>query len=97
MQATIKKLSKTKLPAADLKDSYWERLEKLVAKKKKNDADVVPVPSDAEPEAEGAEIVDLMALLQKSLSGQKPANSQARPGVKKARAQTGSTKRKAHA
>lgn len=100
MQAAIKKLSKTKLPAADLKDSYWERLEKLVAQKKKNDTDVVPVPSEAEPEADGAEIIDLMALLQKSLAEQKPANSQ-RPGVKKARTHSGSTKRtsarKAHA
>ena len=88
MRAAIKKLHKTKLGPAELKDSYWRRLEQLVEKKKAQHKDVVPVPSAAgsEADAEGAEIIDLMALLQKSLAKPKAENSQARSGPKKARA-----------
>jgi non-homologous end joining protein Ku len=89
MRAAIKKLSQAKVAERELADSYWQRLEKLVAQKKKRNEDVVPAA-----EAEGAsdenmaEVIDLMDVLRKSLA-QKPANSgQARatgkrPGVRK--------------
>jgi DNA end-binding protein Ku len=89
MRAAIKKLSQAKIAERELADSYWQRLEKLVAAKKKRNEDVVPVT-----EAEGAtdenvaEVIDLMDVLRKSLA-QQPANSSQtrapgkRPGVRK--------------
>ncbi|HKO94301.1 MAG TPA: hypothetical protein VJU61_24275, partial [Polyangiaceae bacterium] len=97
MRAAIKKLSKARVAATDLKDTYWQRVEKLVEKKKAQHKDVVPVPSGAGPEGEGegAEIIDLMALLQKSLAKSRPGSSPARPGVKKTRGTHKGGKRKA--
>lgn len=96
MRAAIKKLSSARLPTRELKDSYWERLEKLVAEKKKNHQDVVELPESAEADESGAEIVDLMALLQKSLAENDQAGAKkkgARPGAKRAHANTPGVKK----
>jgi DNA end-binding protein Ku len=96
MRAAIKKLSSARLPARELKDSYWERLEKLVAEKKRKNQDVVELPESVEAEEGGAEIVDLMALLQKSLAENDQSGAKkksARPGVKKARGSTPGVKK----
>lgn len=63
-----------KLDLRELMDDYEERLEKLAHKKEKKHQDVVKVP-EAEPEENEGEVVDLLAVLSKSLggSGRKPA------------------------
>jgi DNA end-binding protein Ku len=73
-EAQIAKRSK-KLSLAELKDDYAERLEKLVASKQRKREDIVRVPEE-EARPEGAEVVDLLAVLSKSLGGggaRKPA------------------------
>lgn len=103
MRTAIKNLSKPQVVEKELSDSYWQRLEKLVEKKRAKDEDVVAADKDSAQgmDESGAEIIDLMAVLRASLAQQKPANSnktsatkrsaQKRPGVKKAR--TTATKR----
>ncbi len=64
-----------KLSVSELVDDYAERLEKLVAKKERSKADIVKVPEEAAEEEPGGEVIDLMAVLSKSLGGttRKPA------------------------
>lgn len=64
-----------KLSVSELVDDYAERLEKLVAKKERSKADIVKVPEEAAEEEQGGEVIDLMAVLSKSLGGsqRKPA------------------------
>jgi DNA end-binding protein Ku len=93
MRGAIKKLSQARVAERELADSYWQRLEKLVAQKKKRNEDVVPAA-----EAEGAtdenmaEVIDLMDVLRKSLA-QKPSGGGKRPGVRKAGAAPRRTRR----
>jgi DNA end-binding protein Ku len=57
-----------KLDVHELLDDYAERLEKLVAQKEKKKKDVVKAPEEPEEEAsEGGEVVDLLAVLSRSL------------------------------
>ena len=56
-----------KFDPRELFDDYEERLEKLVAKKEKTKAAVVKVEEDA-GEEKGADVVDLMAVLSRSLN-----------------------------
>jgi len=58
-----------KLDARELLDDYAERLEKLVAKKERSKADIVRVPEEAATESGGGEVIDLMAVLSRSLGG----------------------------
>ena len=55
-------------------DDYTERLEKLVAAKEKKKADIVRAPAETRDEAEegGGEVVDLLAVLSRSLGGNAP-------------------------
>ena len=70
-----------KLDLEELFDDYAERLEKLVAKKEKKKEAIVRAPEETEEEGEGGEVVDLLAVLSRSLgesgkgrsSGRKPA------------------------
>jgi DNA end-binding protein Ku len=66
-----------KLALSEMTDDYAERLEKMVAAKEKKKADVVRVPEETrdEEEAGGGEVVDLLAVLSRSLGGgaKKPA------------------------
>lgn len=68
-----------KLDLDDLLDDYSERLEKLVAKKEKNKESIVRAPEEPRDEEEGGEVVDLMAILSRSLgqSGRAPAKKAA--------------------
>lgn len=50
-------------------DDSTERLEKLVAAKERKKADIVKVPEEAETEEGGGEVVDLLAVLSRSLGG----------------------------
>jgi DNA end-binding protein Ku len=57
-------------------DPYTDRLEKLVAQKRKKGEDIVKAPVEAEVEEGGAEVVDLLEVLSRSLGGsakRKPA------------------------
>jgi len=61
-----------KLDLHEFSDDYVERLEKLVAQKEKKKADIVRAPVESrEEEGEGGEVIDLMAVLSRSLG--KPA------------------------
>jgi len=68
-----------KLDLHELIDDYSERLEKLVAQKEKKKEDIVRAPEESSDEDEGggAEVVDLLAVLSRSLggttAGRKPA------------------------
>ena len=66
-----------KLAVSEMTDDYAERLEKMVAAKERKKADIVRVPEEArgEEEAGGGEVVDLLAVLSRSLGGggKKPA------------------------
>ncbi|HJQ36737.1 MAG TPA: Ku protein [Thermoanaerobaculia bacterium] len=67
-EAQITRRSK-KLDLRELTDGYEKRLEKLVAAKERKHADIVKV-TEVEPKAdEGGEVVDLLAVLSKSLGG----------------------------
>ncbi|MEO8383378.1 MAG: Ku protein [Acidobacteriota bacterium] len=75
--ATVKKIETQitrharKLSVSEMTDDYAERLEKLVAAKEKKKKDVVRAPEEPESEEGGGEVVDLLAVLSKSL-GVKP-------------------------
>ena len=66
-EAQIAKRSK-KLNLNEFLDDYAERLEKLVASKQRKHEDIVRVPEE-ETRPESAEVVDLLAVLSKSLGG----------------------------
>jgi DNA end-binding protein Ku len=83
-----------KLNLNEFLDDYAERLEKLVAQKEKKKEDIVRAPEESREEAaDGGEVVDLLAVLSKSLGGssatrtRKPARrasaSKKRTGTKK--------------
>lgn len=74
-------------------DDYTERLEKLVAAKERKKADIVKAPTDLrdEEDAGGGEVVDLLAVLSRSLGGGSP------PARKPARKASGTAKKKAPA
>jgi DNA end-binding protein Ku len=74
-----------KFDPRELFDDYAERLEKLVAKKEKTKAAVVKVEEDADEER-GADVVDLMAVLSRSLSQGRKAPKKAPVARKKAAA-----------
>ena len=64
-------------------DPYAARLEKMVEAKKKKGADVVKAPVAASSDEEGAEVIDLLAVLSKSLGGTRKAARKS-PAKKKA-------------
>ena len=83
-------------------DDYAERLEKLVAAKERKKEDIVKAPAETrdEEEAGGGEVVDLLAVLSRSLGGSTPARKPARKASgktkkKKTSAKKKTTKRKA--
>jgi DNA end-binding protein Ku len=59
-----------KLPPSELEDEGAERLLALVERKRKRGEDTVEVPEAARDSHEGAEIIDLMDVLKRSLSGE---------------------------
>ena len=75
-----------KLDLHELVDDYTARLEKLVAQKEKKKGAVVAVPvEEREEDQEGGEVIDLLAVLSKSLGG-KSAPAPKRKPAKKASA-----------
>lgn len=79
-----------KLVLSEFLDDYAERLEKLVAKKEKKKEDLVKVSEPAGVEEEGGEVVDLLAILSRSLG---EGSSSRRKPARKASAKKKSTKR----
>jgi DNA end-binding protein Ku len=91
-----------KLDARVLLDDYAERLEKLVAQKEKKKADIVKAPEELRDEDEGGggEVVDLLAVLSRSLGGstgsaKKRAPAKKSPAKKSAKKKTSAKKKKA--
>jgi DNA end-binding protein Ku len=69
-------------------DDYTERLEKLVAQKERKKEDIVRAPEEPGDDegAGGGEVVDLLAVLSRSLGGKPPAKrASARSSAAKAR------------
>ena len=63
-----------KLDLHEFSDDYVERLEKLVAQKEKKKADIVRAPVEPrEEEGEGGEVIDLLAVLSRSLGSSRAA------------------------
>lgn len=73
---------------------YSERLEKLVAKKEKQKADIVRAPEESKDSDEGGEVVDLLAVLSRSLGGSAGAKKKpARKAPARKKATTASKKK----
>lgn len=72
----IEKLAKPRLDTKELEERSAERLQKLVAKKLQTGEDVVHIDPEADEETESREVLDLVAMLQRSLrgSGSEPAS-----------------------
>ena len=93
-EAQIAKKTK-KLDLHELLDDYGERLEKLVAQKEKKKVDVVRAPAEPEADEEGGgEVVDLLAVLSRSLGGASPARKPARKRAASSSKKKASAKRK---
>jgi DNA end-binding protein Ku len=99
-EAQIQKHAK-KLDLHELIDDYAERLEKLVAAKEKNKEDIVRAPAEATRDEDegGGEVVDLLAVLSRSLgqttpAARKPAKKAASPSSKKSSKKASTTKKK---
>lgn len=73
-----------KLNLNEFLDDYSERLEKLIAAKERKKADIVKAPAESREEADagGGEVVDLLAVLSRSLGG--TASGAARKPAKRA-------------
>lgn len=84
-----------KLDLHEFLDDYSERLEKLVAQKEKKKEDVVKAPvaaKDDDDEGGGGEVVDLLAVLSRSLGGKPPAPAKRKPAKKAAARSTAKKK-----
>jgi len=82
-EAVIARRAK-KLDLRELTDDYPERLEKLVAAKQRKHADIIRVAEEPASSSDGAEVVDLLAVLARSLGngGRKaPRRAPARKSV----------------
>lgn len=87
-----------KLDLHDLLDDYSERLEKLASQKEKKKESIVRAPEESEEETGGGEVVDLLAVLSRSLgqSGKSasPAKSSKRKAPRKSGTSRSSTKKR---
>jgi DNA end-binding protein Ku len=96
MRALIAKDKTRTVPERELADTYWQRLEALVEKKRKKNEDVVTPEANEQPEENLAEVIDLVAILKRSLGEQgAQAQPKAKPAREKASASKGPTKKKA--
>ncbi len=75
-----------KLNLNEFLDDYSERLEKLVAAKERKKEDIVKAPAETREEADagGGEVVDLLAVLSRSLGGTGSGTGGARKPAKRA-------------
>lgn len=84
-----------KLDLHEFLDDYAERLEKLVAQKEKKKENIVRAPEETRTEEEGGgEVVDLLAVLSRSLGQTATGGAAKRKPAKKAAARTRSTTKK---
>lgn len=77
-----------KIDLSEFLDDSAERLEELARRKQKKKEDVVRVPQEEREEEQGAEVIDLLAVLQKSLRSGETSRKPARraPAASKKRA-----------
>jgi DNA end-binding protein Ku len=66
-RAAIDKATGTTVPEKQLEDTYWKRLEKLVEQKRKHKEDLIAPPQIEDAEENLAEVIDLVAVLRRSL------------------------------
>ena len=66
-----------------MEDRYAERLRAMVERKRASNEDVVELPAEVEADSEGAEVIDLMAMLERSL---KQGSASRRRGTSRGRA-----------
>lgn len=84
-----------KLDLHEFLDDYTERLEKLVAQKEKKKEDIIRAPEETrEEEAGGGEVVDLLAVLSRSLGQSAAGTASKRKPAKKAAPRRAPAKRK---
>lgn len=70
LDAAIKALETPRLPTAELTDDHGEALKQLARRKLRRKEDVVRAPDSSEaPAGPGAEVIDLMDMLKRSLQG----------------------------
>lgn len=73
-----------RLSVAEMTDDYAQRLEKLVTAKEKKKENIVKAPEESRSEDEGGgEVVDLLAMLSKSLGGGAKSAKKRAPAKKK--------------
>jgi DNA end-binding protein Ku len=83
----IRSRSKSELAEKELADGWADRLEKLVARKKKKGKDVVDVP-EAELEDTGAEVIDLLEVLKRSMAESTGGKTERKPPLRAAAKKT---------
>ena len=89
-QRQIEQLHSDALEASDLEDSHTHKLLELIEKKRKAGQDLVEAQVNQEDEAVGAQIVDLMEYLKKSIVGEspEPADKPKKPRSAKRKSET---------
>jgi DNA end-binding protein Ku len=94
-QRHIEALRGDTLEASDLEDSHSRELLALIEKKRKGGKDVIAAQVNQEDEAVGAQIVDLMEYLKKSIGGDaaEPTEKPKRPRSAKRKAATAQPKK----
>lgn len=87
VKKAIARLTRDDLDESELEDDYTRRIEALIERKRKKGQDLVTAPAGAVDEGEGgAEVIDLMEVLKRSL--QRPE-----PGARRAGEKAGAGKR----
>ena len=100
MRASIKRLTKTTFATKDLQDEYWQRLTALVAQKRKKHQDVFTPQPEVEAELEHtSNVIDLVAILKRSLgqsesAGQSPVKSAKKRATGRKKATKGAARTK---
>ncbi|MDB4972616.1 MAG: ykoV 1 [Myxococcaceae bacterium] len=79
MRSLITREKASALPEKELVDTYWHRLEQLVEKKRKKNEDVITPEVQEEQEENLAEVIDLVAILKKSLGEKGAQQSESKP------------------
>lgn len=90
MQKAVRAASKDAPSEKELADAYWKRLESLVKEKQQRGEDVVAPDTSGAEDENMAEVIDLVAVLRKSLAESAPS-----PAAKKAENKRAPTKKKA--
>lgn len=86
MRAKIAKIGTHAPRDKELADTYWQRVEALVKKKQQKHEDFVDSTEASEPEGNLAEVIDLVAVLKRSLGERAGSPSAASHAAKKPRA-----------